>query len=132
MKSLGAATVIDYTRQDFAGRGERYDVIFDAVGKRKSATALRDTSKALTPGGICLSVDDGTPKLRASDLSVIGELAGAGQLRPVIDRCYSLEQIVEAHRYVDGGHKRGNVIVTSDDAMMAAFSLSVQGFFRRH
>jgi len=112
VKSLGAATVIDYTRQDFAGRGERYDIIFDAVGKRKSATALRNTSKALTRGGIRLSVDDGTPKLRASDLAVIGELAGAGQLRPVIDRCYPLEQIVEAHRYVDAGHKRGNVIVT--------------------
>jgi NADPH:quinone reductase-like Zn-dependent oxidoreductase len=112
VKSLGAATVIDYTRQDFAGRGERYDIIFDAVGKRKSATALRDTSQALTPGGRCLSVDDGTPKLRASDLAVLGELAGAGQLRPVIDRCYPLEQIAEAHRYVDGGHKRGNVIVT--------------------
>jgi len=61
-----------------------------------------------------LSVDDGTPRLRASDLAVIGELAGAGQLRPVIDRCYSLEQIAEAHRYVDGGHKKGNVIVTVD------------------
>jgi NADPH:quinone reductase-like Zn-dependent oxidoreductase len=112
VKSLGAATVIDYTREDFASRGERYDVIFDAVGKRKSATALRDTGKALTSGGIRLSVDDGTPKLRARDLTVIGELAAAGQLRPVVDRCYPLEQIAEAHRYVDSGHKRGNVIVT--------------------
>jgi NADPH:quinone reductase-like Zn-dependent oxidoreductase len=112
VKSLGAATVVDYTRQDFATRGERYDIIFDAVGKRKSGTALRDTGKALAPGGRRLSVDDGTPKLRASDLAVIRALAGAGQLRPVIDRCYPLEQIVKAHRYVDGGHKRGNVIVT--------------------
>ena len=112
VKSLGAAAVIDYTRQDFASRGERYDLIFDAVGKRKSAQALRDAGKALAPGGMRLSVDDGTPELRASDLAVIGELAGAGQLQPVIDRCYPLEQIVEAHRYVDGGHKRGNVIVT--------------------
>lgn len=112
--SLGAAAVIDYTAEDFASRGERYDIIFDAVGRRKSATALRDAGKALTPGGMRLSVDDGTPRLRASDLAVIGELAGAGQLRPVIDRCYSLEQIAEAHRYVDGGHKKGNVIVTVD------------------
>ena len=111
-KSLGAATVIDYTQEDFASRGERYDIIFDAVGKRKSATALRNAGQALTPGGIRLSVDDGTPKLRASDLAVIGELAGTGELRPVIDRCYPLEQIAEAHRYVDRGHKKGNVIVT--------------------
>jgi len=59
-----------------------------------------------------MPVDDGTPRLRASDLIVIRELAQAGELRPVIDRCYPLEKIAEAHRYVDGGHKRGNVIVT--------------------
>ena len=112
VKSLGAATVIDYTREDFASRSKRYDIIFDAVGKRKSATALRHARQALTSGGRCMSVDDGTPKLRASDLAVIAELAGAGVLRPVIDRCYRLEQIAEAHRYVDRGHKRGNVIVT--------------------
>lgn len=111
VKSLGA-TVIDYTREDFAARGERYDIIFDAVGKRKSATALRDTGKVLTRGGMRLSVDDGTPKLRASDLAVMRELAEARELRPVIDRCYPLEQIAEAHRYVDSGHKKGNVIAT--------------------
>jgi NADPH:quinone reductase-like Zn-dependent oxidoreductase len=112
VKSLGATTVIDYTRQDFASRGVRYDIIFDAVGKRKSGAALRDTGKALAPGGRRLSVDDGTPELRASDLFVLRALAEAGELRPVIDRCYPLERIAEAHRYVDGGHKKGNVIVT--------------------
>jgi NADPH:quinone reductase-like Zn-dependent oxidoreductase len=112
VRSLGAAEVIDYTREDFASRGDRYDIIFDAVGKRKSARALRDTGKALTRGGVRLSVDDGTPDLHASDLIALRELAQAGELRPVIDRCYPLEKITEAHRYVDGGHKRGNVIVT--------------------
>ena len=112
VSSLGAAELIDYTREDFAGLGERYDIIFDAVGKRKSARALRHAGQALAPGGVCLSVDDGTPRLRASDLIVLRDLAQAGTLRPVIDRCYPLEKTAEAHRYVDGGHKRGNVIVT--------------------
>jgi NADPH:quinone reductase-like Zn-dependent oxidoreductase len=112
VQSLGAATVVDYTREDFVRRSERYDVIFDAVGKRKSAQALRQSSKALTPNGIALSVSDGSPKLRTADLLLLKQLAEAGTLRPVIDRSYPLEQIVEAHRYVDSGHKRGNVLVT--------------------
>jgi NADPH:quinone reductase-like Zn-dependent oxidoreductase len=112
VRSLGAATVIDYTRDDFTGRPERYDVIFDAVGKRKSASALQHCRRALTPGGIALSVDDGTPNLLSTDLILLSQLAEAGELTPVIDRCYMLEQIAEAHRYVDAGHKKGNVIVT--------------------
>jgi NADPH:quinone reductase-like Zn-dependent oxidoreductase len=112
VQSLGAATVLDYTREDFAQRGEHYDVIFDAVGKRKSAKALRHSSKALTPTGICVSVSDGSPKLLTTDLLLLKQLAEAGTLRPVIDRRYPLEQIVEAHRYVDTGHKRGNVVLT--------------------
>jgi NADPH:quinone reductase-like Zn-dependent oxidoreductase len=64
------------------------------------------------PGGICLSVDDGTPKLLATDLTLLQELAETKAIRPVIDRCYRLEQMAEAHRYVDGGHKKGNVVVT--------------------
>jgi NADPH:quinone reductase-like Zn-dependent oxidoreductase len=75
-------------------------------GGGKGAAAFRHTGKALTPGGRRLSVDDGTPKLRTGDLAMIGELAGTGQLRPVIDRSYPLEQIAEAHRYVDGGTRR--------------------------
>jgi NADPH:quinone reductase-like Zn-dependent oxidoreductase len=112
VRSLGAATVIDYTAADFTHHQQPYDVIFDAVGKRKSATALRSARRALAPGGICISVDDGTPKLLARDLALLKELAGTKAIRPVIDRCYRLEQMAEAHRYVDGGHKKGNVVVT--------------------
>jgi NADPH:quinone reductase-like Zn-dependent oxidoreductase len=112
VRSLGAATVIDYTAGDFTRHQQPYDVIFDAVGKRKSAAALRQARQALAPGGICVSVDDGTPKLLAGDLALLKELAETREIRPVIDRCYRLEQIAEAHRYVDGGHKKGNVIVT--------------------
>jgi len=108
--SLGATTVIDYTREDFTDRAERYDLIFDAVGKRKSAAALRRCRRVLAPGGACVSVDDGTPKLRREDLVLLGELATKGEIRPVIDRTYALDDIIDAHRYVDNGHKRGNVV----------------------
>jgi NADPH:quinone reductase-like Zn-dependent oxidoreductase len=110
--SLGATTVIDYTSEDFTDRAERYDLIFDAVGKRKSAVPLRLCRQALAPGGACVSVDDGTPKLRREDLVLLGELATKGEIRPVIDRTYALDDIVDAHRYVDNGHKRGNVVIT--------------------
>jgi NADPH:quinone reductase-like Zn-dependent oxidoreductase len=109
--SLAATRVVDYTVEDFVDGAERYDLIFDAVGKRKSAAALRRCRQALAAGGRCISVDDGTPKLRREDLILLGELATKGELRPVIDRSYPLDDIVEAHRYVDSGHKRGNVII---------------------
>ncbi len=68
---------------------------------------------SISPGTwICISVDDGTPKLLARDLALLEELAETKAIRPVIDRCYRLEQMAEAHRYVNGGHKKGNVIVT--------------------
>lgn len=110
--SLGASTVVDYTVEDFTDRPERYDLIFDAVGKRKSAAALRRCRRVLAPGGACVSVDDGTPKLRREGLVSLGTLASNGEIRPVIDRTYALDDIVDAHRYVDAGHKRGNVIIT--------------------
>ena len=109
--SLGASTVVDYTREDFTDGATRYDLILDAVGKRKSAASLRRGRQVLAPGGVCVSVDDGTPKLRREDLVLLGELATKGEIRPVIDRTYALDDIVEAHRYVDNGHKRGNVVI---------------------
>jgi NADPH:quinone reductase-like Zn-dependent oxidoreductase len=86
VRSLGVTTVVDYTREDFSDRGERYDLILDAVGKRKSAAGLRHCDRALAPGGKRLSVDDGRPRLLAEDLMLLVELAEKGELRPFIDR----------------------------------------------
>lgn len=111
VRSLGASAVIDYTKDDFSKTGP-YDVVFDAVGRRKSAQAMARGLAALAPGGVSMSVDDEFPRTPNSDLITLKELAESGELRPVIDRTYRLDEIVEAHRYVDLGHKRGNVIVT--------------------
>jgi alcohol dehydrogenase len=113
-RSLGADIVLDYTQEQTPTLG-RYDVVFDAVGRRKTSplkTALRD---ALTPTGRYISVDDRLPRVRRGDLIRLKELAEAGKLKAVIDRRYPLERIAEAHHYVEQGHKRGNVIVTIAD-----------------
>lgn len=109
VKSLGANTVIDYTKEDFTDREELYDLIFNAVGKKKIKLHCE---KALTQNGKHITVDDGSPTLHIEDLILLNELIEKGQIKAVIDRCYPLEQIVEAHRYVDKGHKKGNVIIT--------------------
>jgi NADPH:quinone reductase-like Zn-dependent oxidoreductase len=108
VKSLGADAVIDYTHEDFTQNGVRYDLIFNAVGTRK---AKLHAQGSLTPGGRHITVDDSSPKMRAEDLVFLTGLVEAGRLRPVIDRSYPLEQIVDAHRYVDKGHKKGNVVI---------------------
>lgn len=112
VRSLGAEAVMDYTKEDAPGRGERYDLVFDAVGKRKTSKLKVACQKALTPSGRSISVDDGTPRLPVKDLVYLTEIVETGGLRPVIDRRYPLEQIAEGHRYVEAEHKKGNVIVT--------------------
>lgn len=109
VKSLGADTVIDYTREDFTQGREQYDVVFDAVAKLPPSRG----KEALRPNGVYVNVhrDSGNGASKEEFL-FLKDLVDAGTLRPVIDRCYRIDQIVEAHRYVDQGHKRGNVVIT--------------------
>jgi NADPH:quinone reductase-like Zn-dependent oxidoreductase len=133
VKSLGADRVIDYTREDFTKNGEAYDLIFDAVGK----LSLKGCRGSLKPGGIYASTDLGPywqnpflalwtsrigdrkvlfpiPRYTKKDVLFVKELVEAGEYRAVIDRRYALEDVVEAHRYVETGQKTGNVVLTID------------------
>lgn len=111
VKSLGADQVIDYTQEDFSLRGETYDVIFDAVGLYQG-----DYKRSLKKTGIYLNANTSSDNIDKKDVTALLKelktLIEAGKIKAVIDRSYPLEQIVEAHRYVDRGHKKGNVVIT--------------------
>jgi NADPH:quinone reductase-like Zn-dependent oxidoreductase len=128
LRSIGADQVVDYTQQDFTRLGQAYDVIVDVVGKSSFSRSLN----SLTPNGRYLLVKPrrsdrfrarwkpaggkqvihGAGSQKAEDLVFLRQLIEAGQLQPVIDRSYPLERMADAHRYVDQGHKQGNVVVT--------------------
>jgi NADPH:quinone reductase-like Zn-dependent oxidoreductase len=130
VKSIGADKVIDYTKEDFTRNSQTYDVIFDVIGKSSFsrckgslkqkgvyllslptlASFLQMAWTSLTGGRKVLLM--GIPKSRIEDLAFFGELITAGKMKPVIDRSYPLEQMAEAHRYVDTGRKKGNVVIT--------------------
>lgn len=128
VRSLGADRVIDYTTQDFTATGDTYDVVFDAAMK----TSFSQAKAVLERGGVYLTLDwpirdvlraafdrdaklvIGMARKNPEDLRFLTKLAEDGALRPVIDRCYPLEQTAEAHRYVEAGHKHGNLVITVD------------------
>jgi NADPH:quinone reductase-like Zn-dependent oxidoreductase len=108
VKALGASKVIDYTKENFTQSSEKYDLIFDAVGKLK-----KDKKRALKEKGRFISVM-GSINEDPDMLIFLREKIEAGKIIAAIDRSYPLEEIVEAHRYVDKGHKKGNVVITLD------------------
>jgi NADPH:quinone reductase-like Zn-dependent oxidoreductase len=112
VKKLGADYVIDYIKQDSVPKGVYYDFILDSVGKAKTSKLKEACKKALSTYGKYVSIDNGDLKNSSQRLNKIKEFAEAGYIKPVLDRCYSLEEIVEAHRYVETGHKKGGVAIT--------------------
>ncbi len=129
VKSLGANHVIDYTKEDFTQNGETYDVILDTVGTApfaRSKASLKEEGRFLMvlaglPDMLQIpwmsmtsskKIIAGPVAVRVKELRFLAELAEEGKFKPVIDRCYPFEQIVEAHRYVDTGRKRGNIVIT--------------------
>lgn len=106
--ALGADNVIDYMKEDFTTRGDHYDIIFDAVGKYKKSLC----TDALMPNGKYVSVNGMMAKVSKEDMNLLKQLAETEKLKPVIDRTYRLEEIAEAHIYVEKGHKKGNVSIT--------------------
>jgi len=112
VKSLGADKVLDYTHKESINTLEKYSCILDAVGKRRTSDLKKACVKALAPNGISVSIDDSALLLESDRLNKIRELVESGRIVPINDKCYPFEQIVEAHKYVETGHKKGNVAIT--------------------
>jgi len=134
LRSIGADPAIDYTKEDFTKSGESYDVIFDVMGKSSfsgSLRSLKQNGRYLlgNPGLIQMirgrwtsmrsskKVIMGAANQKTGDLLFLKELIEAGKIKPIIDRCYLLEQTAEAHRYVESGQKIGNVVITVNNPM---------------
>lgn len=112
--SLGAEKVIDYTQKSSTSQLEKYDFILDAVGKKKSSELKKKCQKSLTTVGKYTSVDDGLLKVKPEYLTELKGLIEKKHINAVIDKVFKLEDIIEAHRYVDLGHKKGNVVIQLD------------------
>jgi len=110
--SKGAHKTIDYTLDDSNKQLEKYDFIFDAVGTTKTSQIKISSRKALTTNGKYISVDDSSPSTTKADFLKIKDFVELGQISPTIDRVYPIEQIVEAHKYVERGHKKGSVVIS--------------------
>ncbi len=107
VKSIGADKVIDYTKEDFTKSGETYDIVFDAVFKISRSQA----KKILKEDGVFDSSHQKVPEPKTQDLVFVKELVEKNMLKPVIDRVIPMDEIVEGHRYVDTGRKKGNVVI---------------------
>jgi NADPH:quinone reductase-like Zn-dependent oxidoreductase len=112
VRSLGADNVLDYTKSESIKSLEAYDLVIDTVGKRKTSELKKACVQALRGNGKYISIDDGALLLESDRLNRITELVELGVIKPVNDRVYLFEQIVEAHTYVELGHKKGNVAIT--------------------
>jgi NADPH:quinone reductase-like Zn-dependent oxidoreductase len=110
--ALGADRVLDYTDEQSPSELERYDIVLDAVGKRRTSALKEACRRALADGGTFVSIDDGSLELSSQRLDKVRALVQARRITPITDRCYPFDQIVAAHRYVELGHKRGTVAVT--------------------
>lgn len=111
IKSLGADSVIDYKKEDIFKRKEKYDLIYDAVGKLINSIPKSNFNKILKPDGTYISVEKSRED-KPEDLNFLAELTSNGKIKPVIDKKYPLEKIAEAHRYVEKLHKKGNVVIS--------------------
>ena len=111
VKSLGSDKAIDYTASNAESQLETYKYVIDAVGNSKSSVLKAKSKQAINKKGKYLSIDNGTPRTPKAVFLKLKELVEQGKLKPVIDRVYPLEEMVEAHRYVERGHKKGNVVI---------------------